>query len=147
MLSITNGTVFTRNLELTTAQLDALFVTPIQIVAAPGPGRIVVPVACHTIVVRVAAGWAPWSAGGNLIPVYAGETSTIMAANFSHLLNSAAAGYTQGWTTIGSPTTSVLDRVNKAIHMRLSAESNPGGSAKAYVTLMYFVTSNLSLTA
>jgi hypothetical protein len=73
---ILSGDVRAATLELTGAQIDTLFGTPVTIVAAPGAGLVVVPI---QVVARLVRGTVAWSNSRNLQIQYDGDTTNLIA--------------------------------------------------------------------
>lgn len=126
---------------LTEAEIEALNTTPIEIIAAPGNGRIIVPVHCLVKVVLTTT----YSTNPNFNLNHNGNTA-------NNLLNGVTLGLTTDTgtkyrTADGTNWThaSTFDPINKSVKARLDA--NPGtpgtGVVTATVVVAYWVTPNL----
>ena len=128
------------NLALTTAQLETLNATPVQIVAAPGSGKINAPLGMWARLVKDAGAW---SANGTITPVFSGSTNSLLNTISIAL---ATAGAVDDLRQSAGPVTlnlaSFTTGDNQALDMRFTADVNQGGgggAATLYIGLMYGV--------
>jgi hypothetical protein len=128
------GQIGTATVTLTAAQFNALNATPIQILAAPGAGKVVIPV---TITARTTL-VTNFSGGGTVSLGYQSTASPIMAsfnaANFQTLADSYY--FANQNMTFGVP---VAQTQNQPIYITSSGTSTSGTGSTVTFTLNYIV--------
>jgi hypothetical protein len=136
------GEVYFASVSLTSQQLDDLNATPVQIVAAPGAGKVIVPLGIEYIVNK--ANNTTWTAGPNFQLIHAGQTTSLATGGISGL-SSSSSGYVIGASPQTTWTYAVgTDVTNAALQVRFSSNTtpNPGppaGSATARVSCAYII--------
>lgn len=122
-----------KQLLITDAQLQALDVTPLTIAAAE-PGRILVPISAWIRTNKPGA--AAWTTGPIMRLNYLGDTTALMAANFSSLLNTAAPVNT--YANVGSVNTAskilgTFNIIGKAIQVQFTSVATKGAGSTATI--------------
>lgn len=134
-LASTSPTVLTESLAISEAEIEALATTPKTLVAAPGSGFIVIPIAVEIEISQTAA----YTAGGVWRIRYAGST-TSLTTDFTDDLNNDRNKYALRpvvSTSLYSDTTSALS--NLAIQLDSSANPTGAGSATGRITIAYTI--------
>jgi hypothetical protein len=131
------GSVQSATIALTSAQLRQLYTAPIQIVAAPGPGQMLLPIAA---VYQYKFGTAAYQNGGNLWLNFANDTG---GNNFLQTFNSPVNA--SSWTIAFGFTTGAVQDVqanfaNSALMVTNGGGLNfSGGDGTLTVTVSYIV--------
>jgi len=128
-----SGNVRQGQITITDAQLQALDVTPLQLLIAE-PGRILVPLSAWIRTNKPGA--AAWTTGPIMRLNYQGDTTALMAANFSSLLNTAAPVNT--YANVGSVNTAskilgTFNIIGKAIFVQFTSVATKGGGSNATI--------------
>lgn len=127
-------TVLKKTLSISEAQLETLFSVPVTVIAAPGAGKVIVPIAWHILtIVGTSYSNAPTAAIR-----YAGSATNLFStANITlHLTGTTTYRSIASVSVLSDPT---FDASNKAVIVALSADPTGTGVATAKVTLVYTV--------
>jgi len=122
------GDVRAATLDLTNAQLIALFGTPVEMIPAAGAGTVIVPIA---VVARLVRGTTAYSASTNLILVYATDATTLNNT-ISVLFANGPGGvldqlfHGRRATTYTGPNN--FNPSNRAVNITLAVDINAGGA-------------------
>ena len=125
-------------LTLSTAQIDTLNATPVQIVAAPGAGIVRIPV---WVAMRLTKSNGAWSAGPVFNLQYVGNNTDLTGGWVSNL-NVVGTGPLVAINPVTTQTFSIgggFDPTNVALEIVLGADTAPGAeTASAVITLAYY---------
>jgi hypothetical protein len=132
------GTLFTANKTLTTAQLDNLDVTPVQLVPAAGANTLIVPVLWTARTVK--GGANAWTSPGNLHLRQAGTTFNWGAA-ISTLLNTAAPVDSISSTIFANTAPSPVLGIGAALNVFSTAaiQQGAGSDATIRMTVCFYI--------
>lgn len=129
-----SGDILVARLSITEAQLEALGTTPLDVIAAQGAGKIVVPIYCMaTTKITTAYGNTP-----TLRIRYTGNATSLLGTPtlFLHILGS-------GYHRCTIPATDLLsgtfDPANKAVQVSLDTNPSGAGVGTAKVMLIYTI--------
>ena len=126
------------NKTLTSAQLDTLNATPIQVV--PPSGGVLFPVVVAARFIR--SGAVAWSAAPQLQIVFEGSTTNLLQAQSIDGFTAAGATINKYYEMIRVTAftgTGGTDYKNVPLMARLSADTNPGSSATLEIDVLYEV--------
>lgn len=120
-----------RSVVITDAQLQALDVTPITVLPAE-PGRILIPISAYLRTNKPGAG--SWTLGPVLSIVHEGNATSLMAANLTSFLNTAAPVNTVA--PVGSINTASMNlltfnRIGKALQAKFTSVATKGAGSDA----------------
>jgi hypothetical protein len=128
-MAVLSARVKVATLTLTNAQLLALFATPVQIVPAPGAGKVIVPISCHA---RLERGTTAYSASRNLQVQWTGLTTNLVQTISILFANGPGAVLDQFFTTARTATltlTAGVDPSNRAVEVTIQTGAITGGSS------------------
>jgi hypothetical protein len=128
------NTPLSATVTLTSAQILALFTTPVQLVAAPGPGLAIVPTFA---LLNYIAGSAAYS--NNLLNIGYGSPSTVVAfgGGFTNQLVSPTNNATFRASSLNTGNSSGI--INLPLQIQTPVSNPTGGNGTMSVTLWYYV--------
>lgn len=131
-------------LTLTSAQVLALRATPIQIVAAPGAGKVIRPVCCD--VKMTYGGTNAFTNGQNFTLKHGSGSGTSMGTvNTASMLNGTTTAYTINNVMMGSNSVAATIMENQSLVVQNGGASeitgNAAGDNTVTVTLLYYILS------
>lgn len=128
-MALLSSDIKVATLTLTNAQLLALFATPVTLVAAPGTGKVIVPLAVHA---RLQRGTIAYSASRNLQIQWSGDTTNLIQTISILFANGGGASLDQFFTAARASTvtgTNNFDPSNRAIQVTIQTGAITLGQA------------------
>lgn len=129
--------IFTKSKDLTAAQLQTLNTVPVEIVAAPGAGFVIVPISWTF---EQAIGLTDFGAAPDIFLQWGTVTTRVVVAI---TLNNGVSATRFFMANAASAAQSIANTSNKPLNISSSADTPSAGSGTFRVTVKYYVTDML----
>ena len=120
-------------IALTAAQIFALNSAPLQLIAAPGAGKVIL---LHNLVFQMTYGTVQFTGGGAVSPVYHGATTNLLTGSVAAATVTAAANAT---ISAGAEAAALALTTNTAVDFRAATADFAAGDSTAIVTVWYSI--------